>query len=1015
MCSAVSRTAIAHFRSHGVLSFVCGCLSLSRCPPSSATRPPTWPFAACLPLFRFTLFFFFQIFLSIDRVAAMIRFSVAPALRALVLPSPGAFAFCYVSCPCPAHFQKRYSGTQRRVIRPTEESVAELMEDDDEHNTHLSTVNISSVSAPTPLSAISESASLYRRVAAASGDGKAMQAAKRRRSGHAGDADANATDDVASTTTTHNADGAEALAGTPEGYEDDAFDEETRGDEAYILQQQQHYYELSVQELTDIAAAYLRSTENIALVSPQEEHILFPVLMERLQEFHVSQLLDIVDSHWSRSTMLRYGTQYKDMVRDRIAQLATTAATQLEATRRRQQEQRSSAGAVASASAVGSAFGVAPQREAHDTKTRDCGEQYEDDGSVFVDEKQAADMQRCADAILTHADREITSATVYRALVVMGISAGHRKRDLAFFQLLGNYLAFFINDYRDPNELVRVLTALARAKIVPSPAFLNMIARRMPVLNKRVPLEPLPAYRALSNFARMGHTSMNTFRFLSDCMFSHVERHIREEKQQLARMAAACKKPSAAAEESNTNTATSSPSGCVACTDLVQKSGQELLEKERLRRICGLKPSMFTRWLSILAHFNAPHQQYLRPLVKPVILPMLPYFPPPSFTRLVSATRVFKSTDRVLVDALVGQVCDVLAPANKLTRVDVMELLRLISQEDTPVPTQLDRVLRICKDYLGSSTRVYTREELPSHTADQSAAPRPRGTVTVVPRPRDMCDVVKLIGSFQKRDEIPLEFLTPLLELTEDFAKRLAYLMELCVVSLTQVDTFLELCERHQIPDVSGALEQLMMKRRDVVRNAKRSAESTAANKDGSGCGSDDEEAEEAYYGQLDIDVRETFNKILFTNDWNTHCCYRPLPGPLQVDFRNELTKVSALELLQAVDLFAKACPGSLQDAPRRFLSRSLLEKLGKEGEVVVEEATNSLVIRQPRAELLTREDLQTFTEMVERTPLETVRTSPVVWTFIKEKAEKLGMTAVEETASVRLTDLHGMTRRPYA
>ncbi|CAJ1031294.1 hypothetical protein, conserved [Leishmania lindenbergi] len=944
----------------------------------------------------------------------MRRLSTAPVLRAFTAPSPGVCAFFYGSGGGASHCQTRWAGTQRRVVRPTEEGVADLMEDDDEELSHISSVHVASVAAPTPLSAISESASLYRRVAATTSDDKAKRGVKRRYGDETDAGDANATHSAAAIKTTQGAFEAEALAVGAAGDGDDAVHEGSKRDEAYILQQQQYYYELPVQLLTDIAAAYLRSTENIALVSLQEEHILFPVLLDRLQEFHVSQLLDIVDCHWSRSTMLRYGTQYKDAVRDRIAQLATAAAKQLEA-KKRQQEQQLSSGSAGWAPAADGTFGAAQQGKDHNAETTGAGEEDEEDGAVFVAEKQAAGVQRSADAILMHAEEEITSATVYRALVVMGISAGHRKRDLAFFQLLGNYFAFFINDYRDPHDLVRVLTALARAKIVPSPTFLSMIARRMPVLHKRVPLEPLPAYRALSNFARMGHTSMNTFRFLADCMYAHVEKHIIEEKKQLRTMAGAAKKLAASTEESDTKAASSTTSAAASYIDRTQSYSPEVLEKERLRRMCGLKPSMFTRWLAILARFNAPHQQYLRPLVKPVILPMLPYFPPPSFTRLVSATRMFRSTDSVLVNALVERVCDVLAPAGKLTRTDVMEVLWLISQDDTPVPAQLDRVLRICKDYLGSSTNASTAEEVAQKDTDLSAKLRPRGIVTVVPRPRDMCNVVKLIGSFQKRDEIPLESLTPLLELTEDFAKRLAYLMELGVVSLTQVDVFLELCERHQIPDISGALGQLMLKRRDVVLHATRPPAAAAEDTDDRGSAASSDEAEEAYYAQLDIDVRETFNKILFTNDWNTHCRYRPLPGPLQVDFRNELTKVSALELLQAVDLFAKACPGALRDAPRLFLTRSLLEKLGKEGEVVVEEETNSLVIRQPRAELLTREDLQTFTELVERTPLDAVRTAPVVWTFIKEKAERLGMVSVEEKATARLTDLHCVTQRASA
>ncbi|KAG5471597.1 hypothetical protein LSCM4_03146 [Leishmania orientalis] len=939
----------------------------------------------------------------------MRRLSIAPALQAATLPSPGALAPLSVACGCTPYYQKRWAGTQRRVVRPTEEAVAELMEDDDEERSHISSAHVSAAAASVPLSAITESASLYRRVAAASYDGNAEKTMKRSHSG-----DASTSQGAAAANTARDTSAAEAVAVAATGDEDDALDEEVKGNEAYILEQQQYYYELPVQELTDIATAYLRSTENVALVSLEEEHIVFPVLLERLHEFHVSQLLDIVDCHWSRSTMLRYGTQYKDMVRDRIARLATVAATKLEAKKRQQEQQPSSCPAEGTSAADGT-LGAAPQDNGHSAEASGAGEEDDDDNAVFVTEKEAADAQRSADAILTHADKEITAATVHRALVVMGISAGHRKRDLAFFQLLGSYFTFFINDYRDPHDLVRVLTALARAKIVPSPAFLNMIARRMPVLHKRVPLEPLPAYRALSNFARMGHTSMNTFRFLSDCMFAHMQKHIEEEKKQFRMVAATAQKEFATTEGSSTPATPSATLASAAHVKCVQGYRPEVLEKERLRRMCGLKPSMFTRWLAILARFSAPHQQYLRPLVKPIILPMLPYFPPPSFTRLVSATRVFRSSDRVLVDALVGRVCDVLAPAGKLTRTDVMEVLRLISQDDTPVPAQLDHFLRICREYLGSSTRASTTEESAPHGADLSATPRPRGTVTIVPRPRDMCDVVKLIGALQKRDDIPLESLGPLLELTEDFAKRLAYLMDLSVVSLTQVDVFLELCERHQIPDVSGALEQLMLKRRDVVLRAKSSPATSSENEGGRGSAAEEMEAEEAYYAQLDIDVRETFNKILFTNDWNTHGRYRPLPGPLQVDFRNELTKVSALELLRAVDLFAKACPGALQDAPRLFLSRSLLEKLGKEGEVVVEEETNSLVIRQPRAELLTRDDLQTFAELVERTPLEAVRSAPVVWAFIKEKAERLGVMSVEAAAKARLADLHRATQRAGA
>lgn len=950
-----------------------------------------------------SLLSFFPLFTEMQRLA------VTPALRRARRPVPATamalFAVGGGAVVRATHQQLRWNSGRRRVIRPTEEGVADLMEDEDDITSPLSGGGGGGHPAPlaghATLSSLAASVSSYKSVVKGEKqeEGKRapgqQQQQQQRASGESVADSADALDGQA---------GSGSAAEPDEGAEAEGdIDADEEAAQQRILEQQQYYYELPVDELTVAAVTYLRATENIALVSPEEEHVLFPVLLERMQEFHVMQLLDVVDCHWGRSTMLRYGTTYKDAVRDRIAQLATAAAAQLEAKKRsppeqqppQQQQQQQEEESDSRGDDARSGWG----------EGRDKAADVDEDSAVFVAEKEASAAQRAADAVLTRAHEEITAETIYRAIIVMGMSAGRRKRDLAFFQLLGNYFAFFINDYRDPHQLVRVLTAMARAKIVPAPAFLNLIARRMPVLHKRTPLEPLPAYRALSNFARMHHTSMNTFRFLADCMASHVEKHVREEKKQ--RRAAA-----AGTAEADVTAAAENAQGAAAAV-ATDKHRPEIVAKERLRRMSGLRPSMFTRWLYVLARLKAPHQQYLRPLIKPVILPLLPYLPPPSFTRLLTATRVFRSTDSVLIDALVGHACDTLAPAGKLTTTDVLELLQLLAIPDTPVPAQLDRFLGVCKDNLCSTTAPAAGGEggVAATAATPTTAtpsPRARGTVTVVMRPREMCRVMSIVGGLQRRDEIPLEALTPLLALVDDFAQRLTLLMRLGVAALGQVDEFIELCERHQIPDTTGAVEQLTAERYAGPARARRAAAGEDAEAATSDSGPvDDLDVEEAYYNQTDIDVRETFHRILLTNSWNTFGGYRPLPGALQVDFREELTKISAFELLQAVDLFATANPGALKVAPRLFLSRSLLEKLGKEGEVVVEEELNRLVIRQPRAEVLTRADLETFTQLLQRTPLEAVRRSPVAWTFVKEKAERLGLGAVAQTADAQLRAAH--------
>jgi len=133
----------------------------------------------------------------------------------------------------------------------------------------------------------------------------------------------------------------------------------------------------------------------------------------------------------------------------------------------------------------------------------------------------------------------LTSPEVLRAFITMGMSAGRRKRDLAFFQLLGTMFVQHVNSYKDPNDIVRVLTACARAKIVPPDSFLALCGRRLPVLSKKQPLRPLACYCAFVNMQKFGHENLNPFRFLADRVFEGISAHLKAElvayRKQLAR------------------------------------------------------------------------------------------------------------------------------------------------------------------------------------------------------------------------------------------------------------------------------------------------------------------------------------------------------------------------------------------------------------------------------------------------------------------------------------------------
>eukprot|EP00796_Vickermania_ingenoplastis_P003657 gene3657-2591_t len=721
----------------------------------------------------------------------------------------------------------------------------------------------------------------------------------------------------------------------------------------------------SLSRLLDRTMNYLRSTHNEKLVDAEEEDVLFPVIKERFKEFSVDQLLEIVSCLHARSTLVRYGTEFNDLVRDRIAVIASTAAKQRQS-------------AVQNAAASEAQSGTVSEDE-----------------PLFVDE--AEEQKRIAeeDPILSKAAEQMTPDTVLRSLLVMGMSA-RRKRDLAFFHTLGAYFAFYINHYKDPHDLVRVLTAFARAKILPPKSFLLMLSRRFPVLCKTNELETLPCYRAMVNFSKMGHDQMNIYRFLSDSMLSTIESNITERKRQLRLAQLRQQKEQ---EDSKENVARSegkveSPSD----GQMVDGSTEGLLSatkedstliKSRFHDMVGVRPSMFTKWLLILSRNGAPFQQYLRPFIQPIIVPMLGHFPSPSFTRLLSAISYFKCDDADLLEPILDFMCDGAGSGNSEseeaekreversycpTRADLFVLLTMFSREGTTLPGNTSKFFKYCGDVflesslampIGSPAEVKKKKRIFKGQDEQ-----------FVLRPGDMCSIARHLVQLQRRVEIPLEDLAPLRDLMGHFVRRLHALLQLGVVSVLQVDDFADLCRQQLYADEDGSLEKLMALRRELA---------PFVDEDGM---VEEEEAGPA----LDIDVKETFFKIVLVNDAYRYIAYRPLPGALQVDFREALTKISALDMLEAVDLYERCFPTALKPPVRLLLSRSFQAKFSKDGEEVMSEDGSELILRQPPEQLVTRKDLEHFVELIGRTPMSGIRESPDIQKFVEMKAQRLGL-----------------------
>lgn len=750
------------------------------------------------------------------------------------------------------------------------------------------------------------------------------------------------------------------VAGASERTTEEGGESELRGagllpNTERIEARQEVMRKIPLDRLLERVMNYLRSSCNEKLVDEEEEDILFPVIIERFREFSVSQLLEIVSALHARSTLVRYGTKICDLARDRISVIANAAAKQ-------RREATSSTGA---------------------------------EESLFAEEEEEKKRVALEDPVLADAVQQMTPETVLNCLLVMSANA-RRKRDLAFFHAMGVYFAFFINHYKDPHDLVRVLTAFSRAKILPPRSFLAMLSRRFPVLCKKTALETLPCYRAMVNFAKMGHEQMNIYRFFSDTMLCTIESNVTEKKRQL-KLSIKRQENSEATESSKADEEATHTS----VHDILSPTVHSTTIKTRFHEVVGVKPSMFTKWLFILAKYGAPYQQYLRPFIQPIIIPMLPHFPPPSFTRLLSAISYFKCDDNELLEPVIDFMChrkEVLEESGRVesegeengikhsrlycpTRADLFVLLTMLSREGTALPANISKFLHFCAEVFLESSLVLSLSSAQSSKKTKRIFKDEKEQFVL--RPGDMCSIARILAQLQRRVEIPLEDLGPMRELMGHFSRRLLALLQLGVVSVLQVDDFADLCRQQLYPDEDGSLEKLMSKRREME---------PFVDEDGM-------VEEDIGDATTDIDIRETFFKIVVVNDAYRYIAYRPLPGSLQVDFREALTKVSFLDLAEAVDLYERCFPSALKPPVRLLLSRSFLAKFNEDGEEVISEDGSELVLRRPPEQLVSRKDLEHFVKLISRTPMNGVRESSIIMKFIKTKAERLGLqNLVEKT-----------------
>jgi hypothetical protein len=236
------------------------------------------------------------------------------------------------------------------------------------------------------------------------------------------------------------------------------------------------YQRMPADELVSRALGYLSTGRAPSLLVPALEASIFPVLTRRVHELSITQILDVIETRWPAETIERHYEPFMEAAKARI---------------------------------------LREVKEYEDVKTAQA---LANRGWESVpDEIQAV-----------AAATTLTALQVARCIVVLGLR-GRRRRDLELFKPLGNALALGVNDIRDPHTLCYVLIAFQASRIRPPDSFLALVGRRLPVLNKKYPMSPLPAYRALMVYDRHGYELMNPYRFLADRVMDHIKSELQRE------------------------------------------------------------------------------------------------------------------------------------------------------------------------------------------------------------------------------------------------------------------------------------------------------------------------------------------------------------------------------------------------------------------------------------------------------------------------------------------------------
>lgn len=659
---------------------------------------------------------------------------------------------------------------------------------------------------------------------------------------------------------------------------------------------------------------------------------------------------------------------------------------------------------------------------------------------------------------------------VPRCLVIMGLY-GKRRRDVELFAKLGKLMVVHINEIRDPHTLCYTLVALQQSRIKPPESFLGLLSRRLPVLNKRTSLEPMPAFRAFMFYHRSDYPMMNPYRFLADRIMDTVKVQLKALEnrggdfippKRIQKLAGGegdddhlsgsdfdilkelkasdlagggednpfqvnnpdapetadgwggdAIEPQATAEggeesswgatpAASDETSTESPEipppptsswgssdapawgapaapawGSQAATPeeptadatgiseelaaaaerkakereegaileaslhaavpvtvregfeavtpgsikgptgsgerdnegqqrrgpVIKQMGYTESERARLRllHLSKLRPQSFMKFLWVLGHRRAPKQQYLKPLINDVLLPVLPHLTPPALTRFLRAIRLFAPEEKVLLQGIFDHLVK-LGPERAML-CDILEMLRSLAN-----PTTETRVL--------GSLNIAPFLQLVKEAVRDDSRLRPKDMMMVSHDVMHIYRKLDLTDYTSAGDEEPVVHLSEdakrglqeLADLIEHFAGRMTFLLELGVLAIPHADLMLDLCTRIKAKDTTGSIAGL----RDATRRV------TA-------------DGEEAYFEMIDIDVREIFFRTQVVNSWETFENYRPLPALLIQDYKACLDHMRCDYIVEAVHLYNQAYPSKLNRPIRRVLSRFIITKLDYE------------------------------------------------------------------------------------